>query len=34
MTGKVSLPKERLIELLDAGTGRDSQDSKAARSVN
>lgn len=34
MTGKVSLPKERLLELLDAGTGRDSQDSKAIRSVN
>ncbi|MBR4994573.1 MAG: PD40 domain-containing protein [Alistipes sp.] len=34
VTGKVSLPKERLMELLDAGTGRDSEDSKAQRGVN
>lgn len=34
VTGKVSLPKERLVELLDSGMGRDSEDSKSQRGVN
>lgn len=34
VTGKVSLPKERLLDLLDSGAGRDSADSKSQRGVN